>query len=382
MNIRVLFYNVFLFLGLLSCTHDGDREIDGTGDASLSLSITIPQVRAKADGDATVSSLYVAIFGTSGEDTGKLIVAREVSQSNTIEEISPLKVGSIRLLLIANAPKGAFDGLTSLDQYLALTKELENKETSPTMSSGVNTYVLKPGENTIGLSKDGANQLSASPLIIYRTTARVYLNEVFLRPADEYTDEASFKLESVFMANVKNYTRYTSEDNWGAIEVTDRTLPNFFLTGESAELEGVYKEGSATLSAALRTAYAYDFRSPAYGTGLIANCAGDTYTVFENMQETAWHTLLILRGTYRYKDKNGRIKEIKDTYYPVVVNSRHDEIINVTEHLYVRRNVIYSIDVVIKGPGSNNPYEPADATLASQVEVQSWGEIVEHPVID
>ena len=44
MNSRVLFYNVFLFLSLLSCSHDGNPEIDETGDATLSLRITIPQI--------------------------------------------------------------------------------------------------------------------------------------------------------------------------------------------------------------------------------------------------------------------------------------------------------------------------------------------------
>ena len=35
MNSRVLFYNVFLFLALLSCSNDGNPEIDETGDATL-----------------------------------------------------------------------------------------------------------------------------------------------------------------------------------------------------------------------------------------------------------------------------------------------------------------------------------------------------------
>ena len=93
------------------------------------------------------------------------------------------------------------------------------------------------------------------------------------------------------------------------------------------------------------------------------------------MQETTWHTLLVIRGTYRYKDKNGMMQEIKNIYYPIVVNRQHDDITNVTEHLYVRRNVIYSIDAIIKGPYS-------DTTLTSMVEVQAWGEIVENPSID
>ena len=100
------------------------------------------------------------------------------------------------------------------------------------------------------------------------------------------------------------------------------------------------------------------------------------------MQETTWHTLLILHGTYRYTDKNGNPRNV-DTYYPVIVNRQHDQISNVTDHLYVRRNVIYSIDVVIKGPGSDTPYDPSgDATLTSMIEVQAWGEIVENPSID
>ena len=116
MNIRVLFYNVFLFLAFLSCSHDGDKEIDGSGDGSLSLRITIPQIGTRADGDASVERLYVAVFGTSGENTDKLIVASEVTRTNTVEDLGPLKAGSIRMLVVANAHVGTFDGLTSLDQ--------------------------------------------------------------------------------------------------------------------------------------------------------------------------------------------------------------------------------------------------------------------------
>lgn len=382
MNSRVLFYNVFLFLTLLSCSHDGNPEIDETGDASLSLRITIPQIGTKASGDAAIGKLYVAIFGTSGENADKLIVAREVTQTDIIEDIGPLTAGTIRMLLVANAPEDTFNGLTTLDQFLALTKTIENEDTAPTMSSGVHSYVLKPGKNTIGLQKEGANQITASPVTIYRTIARVYLNQLFLRPLEVYADEASFKLESVFMANVKNHSHYISTEDWGAVEVTDRSLPDFFLTGANPDLEGIYKEGASKLSGNLRTAYNYDFRTPTDETGLIANCAANSYTVFENMQEATWHTLLILHGTYHYKDKNGNMRDV-DTYYPIIVNRQHDEISNVTEHFYVRRNVIYSIDVVIKGPGSDTPYDPSDdATLTSMIEVQAWGEIVENPSID
>lgn len=375
MNNRVLFYNVFLFLALLSCSHDGGQEIDETGEATLSLRITIPQIGSKA-GDSAIERLYVAIFGTSGENADKLIAAREVRQTDTIEDITPLKAGTIRMLLIANAPEGTFDGLTSPDQFLTLTQKLENETTTPTMSSGVHSYVLKPGKNTIGLQKQGANLVTASPVTIYRTVARVYLNKLFLRPLEEYANKASFKLESVFMANVKNYSHYISENDWGAVEVTNHSLPDFFLAGENADLENIYKDNAPKLSADLRTAYNYDFRSVTEETGLIANCADDAYSVYENMQETTWHTLLIIRGTYRYQDKSGTMQEIKNIDYPIVVNRQHDDITNVTEHLYVRRNVIYSIDAIIKGPKLDG------TTLTSMVEVQAWGEIVENPSID
>ncbi|MCD8135260.1 MAG: fimbrial protein [Parabacteroides gordonii] len=203
MNIRVLFYNVFLFLALLSCSHDGAQEIGEAGEATLSLRITIPQIGIKATGDSGIGRLYVAVFGASGENADRLIVSREVEETDRIEDITPLKAGTIRMLLVANAPKGTFEGLTTLDQFLTLTQKIENEDLSPTMSSGVHSYILKPGKNTIGMQKEGANLITSSPVTIYRTIARVYLNKLFLRPLEEFSDEASFKLESVFMANVK-----------------------------------------------------------------------------------------------------------------------------------------------------------------------------------
>ena len=85
------------------------------------------------------------------------------------------------------------------------------------------------------------------------------------------------------------------------------TLPFLIssLTGANPDVEGIYREGTSKLSDQLHTAYNYDFRTATDETGLIANCAANAYTVFENMQETTWHTLLILHGTYRYTDKTG-----------------------------------------------------------------------------
>ena len=96
------------------------------------------------------------------------------------------------------------------------------------MSSGVDLH-FEAWKKYDRFAEDGSQPNQRFRVTIYRLIARVYLNKLFLRPLEEYGNEASFKLESVFMANVKNYSRYISMKRLGCCR-SDRTLLfDFFL---------------------------------------------------------------------------------------------------------------------------------------------------------
>ena len=266
-------------------------------------------------GDSGIERLYVAIFGTSGEDDDKLIVSREVTQTNAVEDITPLKP-DYPDAASRQCTRRYFRRFNHFDQFLVPTKTIENEDTAPTMSSGVQTYTLKPGKNTIGLPKTGANQISASPVTIYRLIARVYLNQLFLRPLEEYGDEASFKLESVFMANVKNYSVISVRKIGALWKFPTLPLPDFFLTGANPTLKVFIRKVLPNCRISyIQPIIMISVQRPT--KRLIANCAANAYTVFENMQETTWHTLLILHGTLPLYRQNGNPRNV-DTYYPVI----------------------------------------------------------------
>lgn len=378
MKLTSLYVVLFALCSLIACSEDKGSEIDQTGEeASLSLQIRVPQIGSKAGvGTVDVKRLFVAIF----DGGGALLTTREVADNggvSTIENITPLPEGDIQLFLIANAPAGTFNDMNKIDEFLATTHQLQNEQEGQfTLSTGIANYTLRKGLNSIGTGN--GNILSSNPMTLYRNVAAVSLSKIIMNPSENFANNASFTLKSVFMANVKDLTYYMSETNWGAVEVMNNI--RFFCGQENLiDKEGELKKGSAVYDASF--CHLYDGTSLTPGNEITS--VSDPFYVYENMREEANRTLLIIRGDYTYTNDQGVPVTITDGYYTVVVNRQHSSISGVEEHLYVKRNVMYTIDVILKGPGKLDPFNPSDnSTLTVAVTVAAWGKVVESPVID
>ena len=91
------------------------------------------------------------------------------------------------------------------------------------------------------------------------------------------------------------------------------------------------------------------------------------------------YTLLVLRGTYRYKIGDDVVTE-NNRYYTVIVNDgRQGGTIEGDEGkkaVHIQRNTKYRVTVQILGSGSDDPFTPAAfAHVAAQVKVVDWNVI-------
>ena len=387
MKLTNLFVALSLFCFLASCSNDKTSEIDEeTDEVSLSLQVRVPDIGSRAEiGTVDVKRLFVAIF----DGGGTLLTTREVADDagvSTIRDIKPLPEGEIQLFLIANAPEGTFDTMDKIEEFLDATHQLKDeKEGEFTLSSGIARYTLIQGLNSIGTGN--GHILSANPMTLYRNVAAVSLSKIAMDPVADFATNASFTLKSVFMANVKDHTHYMSQANWGAVEVVngEPLQETNFLCGQEdlINLEGELKKGPAIYDAAYNHLYTENSPVDILTPGDETTAVSAPFYVYENMLEETNKTLLILRGDYVYTAGNGAPVTVSDCYYTIIVNRQHSTISGVSEHLYVKRNVVYTIDAILKGPGSPDPFTPsANSTLTVAITVAAWGKVVEAPVID
>lgn len=101
---------------------------------------------------------------------------------------------------------------------------------------------------------------------------------------------------------------------------------------------------------------------------------GMFFHCYENMKsEVGYQTLLVLRGTYTYKDNGNTIS--KDGYYTVTVNKdgASDDTVDGVPFKLVRRNYKYAIGMVIKGPGSTTPFDKdLETNVSTSIKVEDW----------
>lgn len=338
-----------------------------------------------------------------------------------------VKSGGVNLLLIANLDADVLKTLTNsvnstnadsrltIEQVVALATPLssETKGNGLTMSSAVLPLELVPGINFVGFGTKGTLTVEGygsgtevygdKAVELVRTVAAINLKGVLLPETPdagnpEYKN-VSFTLDSVFVANVKSTAGIGTYGEVKTIEqspMADGTLdPAYYRAPENfASYVGTYKTGEAkgdnSMLRVLDPVQTIEAR-----TGTNANTAALDWEntsvlvppcyVYPNRNgETGVegkqnYTLLVLRGTYRYKIGNNEITE-NDRYYTVLVNdlSQGGTITGDEGKTDVRiqRNTKYNVAVQILGSGSDDPFSPAAfAHVAAQVRVADWNVI-------
>lgn len=312
-----------------------------------------------------------------------------------------------------------------------------------TMSSDILEYDLAAGHNYIGFEDteiSGGNLITSNKIKLHKNVSRVQLEVIYLDPSDDYKGkgEVTFTLKEFFVANVKGYSRLISDENNGV--EADGSSKDFWFCGDYADLTGALKTEEAAKATYLKYSLItpprsfndmndlYPFLnndmlvcsgrisglddknnqivpvSATYKAGLeeIPHIQGSTggpfipigtyFYVYENYHnEKDPRTLLIVKGDYTYEPvKEGEKVTLEDRYYAITINKEGESQVmedsdlgGAPDHVYIKRNNIYNINLTVKGPGSDTPYDIQNtAHMSALVKVKNWDVVNQEEEVD
>lgn len=425
MKFKSYVFAAMAFLAFTACSNDDEPGTSdptlNAPDATLSIAAKFEGTKAETSPDytATIYSLYAAVFNNeAGANNGKLLTTGYVTagESDTfVPEITDLetKAINVKVIVVANISENTFDGATTLTEFNEKLLALEKGIDMFVMSSDVQSFSLKAGKNKAGYGpsqegtteEDKFNSVKNDEIVLYRAWANVRLATLKLDiPIEEVsaqtanaseiytktetttnTEKPSFKVKSIFMANVKTTSKYffNGPGPWGIIENTANDVA--YYAGESADETGAYKTNTNTT---LDPDFSYQFSEEGTPYPLVEN--GNTlsfsdinFYITENLftESTANSkdkTLLIVKGDLT-NTINGQSVTLENRYYTVVVNNIGESSTTYT-HWGVKRNYKYFINLTIKGTGSNSPYEKdKDSSLDIDIQVSPWNIVNQNP---
>lgn len=464
MKLKSCFLIMLMVCAFFSCS-DNDEPVNLTitpvvPDATLSMAVqTDGRVKTKggfiADGaavgnitwDFQVKNLTLVVFNNGGgaySDANVPVgsVAAVVTQNYSGDQITDapkieqadLASGSAFLLLLANLPTDKINELTissnsvnpaerkSIKEVLQMTTDLsiESSSNGLSMSSALIPVTIVPGINYVGfgtlnskinagLANEGTEIYGSTPELVRRVAA-INLEGIILpenpdAKKSEYKS-VSFKLDSVFVANVKSTAGLGT---WGTEVSTIEQAPvfengvsNYLAPVDFANLTGSLKTGKATGdNTMLRDLTPSQTISATSGEGEtgttlawknLNNAVVPPCYVYPNQEGQTEvsgkknYTLLVLKGDYTYSINNEEKTEY-DRYYAVIVNDTSlggtvDSDDDNKENVHIERNTKYTITLQILGSGSATPFDPpAFAHVAAQVKVADWNVIeIDQPV--
>jgi len=320
------------------------------------------EVPTQAD-ENTVASVTVGLFDHTSHVATSITEGTLTSGAITISNVPASTTQDV--IVVANAPSGAFAGATTLDAFRAKTMALTQTSKNLPMSGEVTGTAIKVGSTvsaTVNISRLVARVQLASLNTNFSSTG-AYAN-------------ASFTLDSVFVYKA-NGTSAVGIVSTGTQLVTTNPLYGFGMK---------IVDGGSVIPAATGLFDALspskDITSDAYTTKYYYYTFENYYPkgIDENSKLSA--TKLVLAGTF-YPDKNDKTKSYH-VYYPVVVNrDQTGTTIDNTSvnNTGIQRNNIYSIAATISGIGVSSPadfIEPSNLNV--QVTVSDWNLTVNQTV--
>ncbi|BFK05125.1 hypothetical protein F090043F1_32530 [Parabacteroides goldsteinii] len=388
--------------------------------------------------DKDINSLTLAVFNQGAyedKEMGVLVACKTVTDTyggcSSVEGVA-VHSGPVDVLVLGNLSASLLKelsvGKTTLSDITeeVLSANLKVDESVQlTMGSAVHRVILQsekvncmgytdseiseknakvtpvnPGEKPNKYVSVYQSQGTNSKIKLYRNVARIQLKSVKFEPSENYANGAELTINKLFVANVKSKTRLTSSEEWGNVEwMTPATdAASFWYCGQFADAEGTIKKGEATLQEGLLSVTlkegGKDILDREYKDNIVSltpnnSCSaekrvdgviGKTFYVYENREEGANHTLLVLCGTYKYIPVGQKEPVQSDVYYAVTVNKPGEGTLESGSGEltpYIKRNYNYSVNVNIKAPGAKDPYTPdISANLSTSVKVEPWNVVV------
>lgn len=363
MKLKNIILAVSAVIAFTACSNNDDPDKGRTGkETLLSVKVQSAAVSAKADvdpneleGEANINNLTIAVFNESG---AKLVMDTKtlsgVSHEYTFNEIEVTKEGTagrVKIVLIANAPAGAFNAVNDYAALEAVLADLANqKQDNLTMSTQVieTTTALPGGNNYIGY--EGMENINGinEPLLLTRVPARLDVKSIrtnFTRP--ELVGR-TVTVRQIYFENVKTKSRFFSAADWGVVQ-TDGNLDRTERPPYPVEVT----EGNPWVNPYSKY-------------------------VMENWEEgnVSDSTKVVVLARLEKSEEY----EAESRYFRAVINENGKKKEPAYNHNLVRRNHVYKItltfgDTAFDGKKIEEEPEPEDGYMDVQVEVVGWGPV-------
>ncbi|WP_321425930.1 fimbrial protein [uncultured Bacteroides sp.] len=370
-----LLVGIGVLLAMSSCSRDNDPLVVKRGEpATLKLTLKGTDVNTRAitpvvsqTEENEVNRVTVGLFKTNSGEVGKTDIIKEfvfADGNPTTIEIKGAIIhgtaddGNRDVVVVANADENTFAGAATKTEFLSRLINLKQTMTNlPMVGDGnktLSTDIVNPAKLTINLT---------------RMVARVQLSSLStdFDPAGQYPN-AKFKADGIYLYKANG----TSQAN-GTV---------------SNPLDGWIYQDPISLAYTLRDVFSTPFEVPKSPAYTINHYFYTFPNEFPSPIDLTFDdaTRLVIRGTF---DNDGDFNTTSDqstSFYPVVVNRilrqlTPAEIAGGNYNTGIKRNTIYSISVVIKNKGVDNPYIIIDpGYLIITLEPQDWLLTIDQPV--
>lgn len=379
MKLRNLMYATMIACAFASCSKDdvktpGDGTTNaGTGDANLSISISLVDVATKAEtdknafeGETTINNIVVAIF----QDNNLLGTASSSTTTTAKDKVTftglPSKT-DLRCIVLANMDKDLINGLTPE----ALTKSIAISSPNGFVSGNLPMFAL-----TEAFQLNSGN--NADKIIpVYRNVARVQLSAINLNMGHESSKYASgkatFELNSVSM----NSAAENGNIDGSAWNTSPTFVSGFAGYKNSNESYVPYFHGDIN---------GFSIEQSNFGEPVaMENLAVDGipvhyFYVFANTDDDNL-SVLTVAGKFGFegktKDGSDIIIKPKTSYYPIIVG--YDGVVE-NPAKQVVKNMVYDIQLNIAGSGYSKPDptdpDAKDANFSIIATVAKWANVI------
>lgn len=355
--------NVFLLAALAvtlftGCKDDTSQEIESGVPATIELTLQGTNVGTKTaaalpSAEDQINRIVVGVFKSTGTatDSDPVDVISEQTYVSAAVTLAAT-AGDRSIIVIANAPAGAFAGVTTRGAFLAKTVALGVGVVSTNLPMSGEATTLDGGTVKI-INLDAAKPTNSAFVKLSRLVARVSIASVKFEPetTGQYNG-ATFTLDHIFLYN--------------AVSTSKVGIGGFDTTTPAADLTSYLSNGwnGTTL-----VSYLGDAESPAVSvTSSTAYTSPHYFYTFPN-ENTTTRTKLIISGTFTPKDGTGVI-----VYYPIVINKAQEGTTGTTAGLgTVARNTTYALTATIKSKGVTDITTDINpAALSLTVSVAPW----------
>ena len=405
MKLKYLFLAMLATAGFISCSNEDDKvDPNATYDAEINVAVSpSTEVSTKASvadastngttGEQLVSRLTAFVFDASDKVVGVSDTTNTLNPTVNIDRIKRIVVKATesgttyKLFIVANLhlnDAALLSKSTLTEIQNATTTSLEDEtESSLTMSSKVLSITVKGKKdirvypnylmNTDGTSILWGDENKASfeslnvenNVKLVRLVARVQLESLGVAFVGGNLENASFRLDSAYLVNVKSSSKFVGDDlttgsaYWngtGNFTVIDKLIVNGGIQKGApfvVKPKIILKSGNSTNNP-------YDFTVTSNSANFLK-----AYIYENHIVEVSgtYNTRLVLKGLITLE--NGQ--SLGETYYHITIK-------DVADADYVLRNTIYKVSVTITGTGSPNEDQKSDlnAGINAKVTVSPW----------